>query len=37
MGWIWKGTQDMDMERYIAIKDKLKAFEQESITHNTMD
>ena len=23
MGWIWKGIQAMDMERYIAIKDYL--------------
>ena len=37
MGWIWKGTQAMDMERYIAIKDEIKAFEQERITNNIMD
>ena len=37
MGWIWKGTQAMDMERYIAIKDEIKTFEQERITNNIMD
>ena len=37
MGWIWKGTQAMDMERYIAIKDEIKAFEEERITNNIMD
>ena len=37
MGYIWKGTQAMDMERYIAIKDEIKAFEQERITNNLMD
>ena len=37
MGWIWKGTQAMDMERYIAIKNEIKAFEQERITNNIMD
>ena len=37
MGWIWKGTQDMDMERYIAIKDEIQAFEEERITNNIMD
>ena len=37
MGYIWKGTQAMDMERYIAIKDEIKAFEQERITNNIMD
>ena len=37
MGWIWKGTQAMDMERYIAIKNEIKALEQERITNNIMD
>ena len=37
MGWIWKGTQAMDMERYEAIKNEIKAFEQERITNNIMD
>ena len=37
MGWIWKGTQAMDMERYIAIKDEIKAFEEERIAKNIMD
>ena len=37
MGWIWKGTQAMDVERYIAIKNEIKAFEQERITNNIMD
>ena len=37
MGWIWKGTQAMDMERYIAIKDEINGFEQEWITNNRMD
>ena len=37
MGYIWKGTQAMDMERYIAIKDEIRAFEQERITNNIMD
>ena len=37
MGWIWKGAQAMDMERYIAIKDEIKGFEQERITNNIMD
>ena len=37
MGYIWKGTQAMDMERYIAIKDEIKTFEQERITNNIMD
>ena len=37
MGWIWKGTQAMDMERYIAIKNEIKAFEQERIANNLMD
>ena len=37
MGWIWKGTQAMDMERYIAIKDEIKAFEQERITNNRLE
>ena len=37
MGWIWKGTQAMDMERYIAIKDEIKSFEEERITNNIMD
>ena len=37
MGWIWKGTQAMDMERYIAIKHEIRAFEQERITNNIMD
>ena len=37
MGWIWRGTQAMDMERYIAIKDEIKAFEEERITNNIMD
>ena len=37
MGWIWKGTQAMDMERYIAMKDEIKAFEEERITNNLMD
>ena len=37
MGWIWKGTQAMDMERYIALKSEIKAFEQERITNNIMD
>ena len=37
MGWIWKGIQAMDMERYIAIKAEIKAFEEERITNNIMD
>ena len=37
MGYIWKGIQAMDMERYIAIKDEIKAFEEERITNNIMD
>ena len=37
MGWIWKGTQAMDMERYIALKDAIKAFEEERIANNIMD
>ena len=37
MGYIWKGIQAMDMERYIAIKNEIKAFEQERITNNIMD
>ena len=37
MGYIWKGTQAMDMERYIALKDEIRAFEQERITNNIMD
>ena len=37
MGWIWKGTQAMDMERYIAIKNEIKAFEQERLANNIMD
>ena len=37
MGYIWKGTQAMDMERYIAIKDEIRAFEQERLTNNIMD
>ena len=37
MGWIWKGTQAMDMERYIAIKDEIKAFEEERITSSRME
>ena len=37
MGWIWKGTQAMNMERYIAIKNEIKAFEQERITNNIME
>ena len=37
MGWIWKGTQAMDMERYIAIKNEIKVFEEERITNNIMD
>ena len=37
MGWIWKGTQAMDMERYIAIKDEIKTFKQEMITNDIMD
>ena len=37
MGWIWKGTQAMDMERYIAIKDEIKAFEEQRISNNIMD
>ena len=36
MGYIWKGTQAMDMERYIAIKNELTALEQERITNNIM-
>ena len=36
MGWIWKGTQAMAMERYIAIKNEIKSFEQERITNNIM-
>ena len=37
MGYIWKGTQAMDMERYIALKNEIKAFEQERITNNIRD
>ena len=37
MGWIWKGTQAMDMERYIAIKNEIKAFEQERINNDIME
>ena len=37
MGYIWKGTQAMDMERYITIKDEIKAFEEERISNNIMD
>ena len=37
MGYIWKGTQAMEMERYIAIKSEIKAFEEERIANNTMD
>ena len=37
MGWIWKGTQAMDMERYIALKSEIKAFEQERIEGDIMD
>ena len=37
MGYIWKGTLAMDMERYIAIKNEIKAFEEERITNNIMD
>ena len=37
MGYIWKGTQAMDIERYIAIKDEISPLEQERITNNIMD
>ena len=37
MGRIWKGRHAMDMERYIAIKNEIKAFEEERITNNIMD
>lgn len=37
MGYIWKGTQAMDMERYIAIKSEIKGFEQERIAGDIMD
>ena len=37
MGWIWKGTQAMDMERYIALKNEIKTFEQERLTNDIMD
>ena len=37
MGWIWKGTQAMDMERYIAINNEIKNFEEERITNDIMD
>lgn len=37
MGWIWKGTQAMDMERYIALKNEIKGFEQERIAGDIMD
>lgn len=37
MGYIWKGTQAMDMERYIAIKNEIKGFEQERIAGDIMD
>ena len=37
MGWIMKGTQAMDKQIYIAIKDERKGFEQERITNNIMD
>ena len=37
MGYIWKGTQAIDMERYIALKSEIKSFEEERITNNIMD
>ena len=37
MGWIWKGTQAMDMETYIAIKNEIEVLERERVTNNIMD